>query len=162
MKPEHINPFIHSVGEFFSTMLDTDVERGELSLTDMSSDTSYDIVAVIGMSGSVRGTVALLFPRDTALAIVNTLTGEDTQEINDTTMDGVAEAVNIVAGSAKAKLCDRSAEVVDLSLPTVLRGTQHIVGDPLDTAWFQVPFTSDLGSFLLRVNIKTKDNLSTS
>mgnify|MGYP000125223922 CR=1 FL=1 len=40
--------------------------------------------------------------------------------IDETVSDGVAEIVNIVAGSAKAKLNTDASRPLDLSLPTVV------------------------------------------
>jgi hypothetical protein len=46
-----------------------------------------------------------------------------------------------------------------LSLPTVVRGTNYKVDYPTRTAWLEVPFKSDLGSFSLRVTFEgTGDN----
>jgi len=153
MKVEYINPFIESVYELFSTMLKVEVEKGEVGVYWEPPNNS-DIVALIGVSGSARGTVALSFPVSTALAIVGKMVDEDVRIVDDMVKDGVAELVNIVAGTAKGKLNDGSDNAIDLSLPTVVRGTNYKVDYPTRTAWLEVPFNSDLGSFSLRVTFE--------
>ncbi|MCK4719600.1 chemotaxis protein CheX [bacterium] len=157
MKAEYINPFIESVRELFSTMLNSNAERGDVDVY-WEVPPSSDIVALIGLSGPMRGTVALSFPVGTALSLVGRMLGVDVRVVDDTVRDGIAEVVNIVAGSAKGKLHKGMGGPIDLSLPTVVRGTDYQVGYPSRTAWLEVPFTSDLGAFSLRVTFETPDD----
>ncbi len=153
MKVEYINPFIESVDDLFNTMLSAKVKRGKIGVTT-GSNNPREIVAIIGLSGPARGTVALSFPTATALNLVNQLLGLDTHIVDESVSDGVAELVNIVAGSAKAKLVSDNAAPIDLSLPTVLRGNDFTVEYPSQSVWLEVPFTSDLGPFSLRVTFE--------
>jgi chemotaxis protein CheX len=154
VKVEYINPFIESVFELFTTMLSAQAARGEVGLCRGSGGNPREIMGLIGLSGHVRGTVALSFPTGTALAMVSKLLGMDTHVVDETVSDAVAELVNIVAGSAKAKLNDSSGEPIDLSLPTVVRGNSYSVDYPSKSVWLEVPFTSDLGPFSLRVTME--------
>jgi chemotaxis protein CheX len=74
MKAETISPFIESVFELYATMLSCKVQRGEASVPD-SSSRGHEVVALIGLSGAVRGSVALTFPVQTAMNIVSRLLG---------------------------------------------------------------------------------------
>ncbi len=153
MKVEYINPFIESVCELFTTMLNSTAERGDVGVYWEPPNTS-DIVAMIGLSGTARGTVAISFPDSTALAIVGRMLGEDVRIVDDKVRDGVAELVNIVAGSAKGKLQAGEGVPIELSLPTVVRGTDYQVDHPTRTAWLEVPFNSEFGPFSLRVTFE--------
>jgi len=150
MKVEYINPFIQGVQHLFSTMFDCKASRGDVGLTGGSAR-PREITALIGLSGLVRGTVALSFPSTTALAMVSRMLGVETQTVDDTVSDGVAELVNIVAGDAKARFPNTQEHPIDLSLPTVVRGSDYSVKYPSDAKWLEVPFTSDLGAFTLQV-----------
>jgi chemotaxis protein CheX len=154
MKVEYINPFIESVNDFFTTMLGSSVVRGKIGVTS-GANNPRDIVAIIGLSGPARGTVALSFPTNTALHIVNRLLGMELTVVDENVSDGVAEVVNIVAGGAKAKLVTDGGTPIDLSLPTVLRGNNFTVEYPLQSVWLEVPFDSDLGDFCLRVTFES-------
>lgn len=154
MKVEYINPFIESVFELFSTMLGAEARRGEVNVS-RGAGNPREITGLIGLSGHARGTVALSFPSATALAMCGRLLGMETQVVDETVSDAVAELVNIVAGAAKAKLnVANGGAPIDLSLPTVVRGSSYSVDYPSKAVWLEVPFTSDLGPFSLRVTFE--------
>lgn len=153
MKVEYINPFIESTYDLFSTMLGSKAVRGDVGLARPDAN-PRDIMALIGLSGMARGMVALAFPVDTALNMVNRLLGTHIRVIDDTVSDAIAEMVNIVAGGAKAKISADLEKPIDLSLPTVVRGNSYNVDYPSGSVWLEVPFNSDLGSFTLRVTFE--------
>jgi chemotaxis protein CheX len=150
MKVEYINPFVECVYDLFSTMLRASVKRGVPGVAKGSSN-PREIMALIGLSGPARGAVALAFPTGTALAMVSRLLGTDLTVMDGTVTDGIAELVNIVAGCSKAKLAKADARPIDLSLPTVVRGNSYSIDYPSQAVWLEVPFTSELGPFSLRV-----------
>ncbi len=156
MNVAYINPFIESVNELFTTMLGCAPERGRVGLVKPGGP-SDDLTAVIGLSGPVRGTVALSFPDSTARAMVGRLTGLPEADLSDSLGDGLAELVNIVAGGAKAKLNTGGGTVTDLSLPTVVRGQNYSVEGLTQTTWLDVPFASELGAFTLRVTFEQSE-----
>lgn len=156
MKVEYINPFIESVFELFTTMLDSEIERGKIGVTTADAN-PRDIMALIGLSGPARGTVALSFPTDTALKMVGRILGAEVRIVDDTVSDGVAEIVNIVAGSAKAKLTQGGGAPIDLSLPTVVKGHNYEIDYPSQSVWLEVPFKTGLGPFSLRVTFEFED-----
>jgi chemotaxis protein CheX len=152
MKVEYINPFIESTYEIFRTMLSAKVQRGDVALADQQTN-PRDIMALIGLSGRARGMVALAFPVNTALHMVNRLLSTEIKVLDDTVSDAIAEMVNIVAGGAKARLSG-DGPPMDLSLPTVVRGNNFNVDYPSGSVWLEVPFTSELGPFSLRVTFE--------
>jgi chemotaxis protein CheX len=155
MKTTWINPFVESVYSLCSTMLNCGVERGQLGLSPAESATGGDITGLIGLSGMAHGMVALSFPTTTARAMVGRLLSLGDGEVDDSVSDGVAELVNIVAGSAKAKFSDGDgSEIISLGLPTVIRGGSQIVECPSQSSWLDVPFASDLGPFSLRITFE--------
>jgi len=160
MKVAWINPFIESVYSLCSTMLRCTVERGNPGLA--TADQGGDITALIGLSGPARGTVALSFPQQTAHAMVGRLLQLDEREIAANVADGVAELVNIVAGSAKARITQGgSMGTIDLGLPTIIRGGDAVVDYPRKATWLSVPFASDLGPFNLRVTFEQEPKKGT-
>lgn len=155
MNIHYINPFIESVFETFSTLVKCEVARGDIALAGQTPD-SRTIVALIGMSGPIRGVVALHLPINTALSIVNRLLESEVRFIDDTVLDGVAELVNIIAGGAKAKLAGDEGPPIDLGLPTVVKGNAFRVDYPRDATWLSIPFKSELGPFSIRVILQMK------
>jgi chemotaxis protein CheX len=153
MQVEYINPFIESVHELFGTMLNAKVQRGKVGVSSGGTN-PRDVMALIGLSGAARGIVALAFPVDTALNVVNRLLDTDTRVMDDTVSDAIAEVVNIVAGSAKARINNGNEQVIDLSLPTIVRGNNFSVEYPSKSIWLDVTFDSELGAFTMRVTFE--------
>ncbi|MFH0926220.1 MAG: chemotaxis protein CheX [bacterium] len=151
MKVEHINPFIESVYDLFSTMIQCEVKKGDIGVIK-SFPQSLDIIGLIGLSGETRGNVAMSFPISTALALVSRLLGTEIRVVDATVSDGIAEIVNIVAGGAKKRLSLGTPS--NLSLPTIVRGNSFSIDYPSETVWLEVPFTSELGPFTLRVTFE--------
>lgn len=150
LKAEYVNPFLESVYHFFSTMMGCRARRGMPGLSD-GSKRPREVMALIGLSGPVRGTVALSFPVETALAIASKLLMTEIREFDETVADAVSEIVNIVAGGAKAKISEQVGSTLDLTLPTIIRGEEYRVFSPSRALWLEVPFSSELGAFTLRV-----------
>jgi chemotaxis protein CheX len=150
VKVEHINPFVEAVYELFTTMLGTTVERGDIALLGKNV-APLEVMGIIGLSGETRGVVTVGFPGETALKAVSKILDTELTELDDEVSDGVAEIVNMIAGNAKAKLSNTTGTPIDLSLPTVVRGTDYRIDSPGDSVWIGVPFDSPLGNFELRV-----------
>ena len=157
MKVEYINPVIEAVFDLYKTMLSASATRGDVGVSRGDRSNPREITALIGLSGPVRGIVTLAFPISTALAITNRLLGTETRVGDDTVSDAIAEVVNIVAGGAKAKIKIGDGPPIDLSLPTVVRGSGYSVDYPSGSVWLEVPFESDLGDFALRVTFETDE-----
>jgi chemotaxis protein CheX len=153
MNLEHINCFVESVDTLFTRMLNAKVVRGKPGISKSDPANPRELTSFIGLSGPLRGTVALSFPTNTALAIVNRFLGSELRVIDCTVTDGIAEIVNMVAGSAKAQLMTDAAQPITLSLPAVVRGNSYDVEYPSNTVWLDVPFSSELGSFSMRVTL---------
>lgn len=161
MKVEYINPFLESVNETFQSMLGATVRRGDVGVS-RGQGSPREISAFIGMSGPARGTVCLAFPSATAMKLVGRFLDQDIVVMNEDVVDGVSEIVNIVAGSAKAKLGSGGGVPIELGLPTVVRGNNYTVEYASNTVWLEVPFESDLGEFTLRVTFEFKEKRGNS
>ena len=70
-------------------------------------------------------------------------------------MDDMTELVDILAGGAKS--ADKDAEsVINLSLPTVIRGSNFTVEHSSQSEWLDVSLTSDLGPFMARATFELR------
>ena len=156
MNVKYINPFIESVYEVFSTMLNCEVHRGDVTLSRQGGHPQH-LVALIGLSGPARGMVALSLPVATSLAVMGRLLGEEPAEVNEEVADALAEVANVITGNAKARLSGDSERPINLGLPTVVTGSDYKVVYPSDSVWLDVPFNSELGQFSLRVTFEFAD-----
>jgi chemotaxis protein CheX len=152
VKVEHINPFIRATLETFSTMLKAETKPGKVALRT-GKEMNSDISGIIGLSGGAKGSVALSFPRITALKVVSAFVGEKIVMMGDDVVDAIGELANIVAGSAKKDLADYR---IATSLPTVVLGDKHGLTSKREVVPIVVPFESALGGFLLTVNFKSE------
>ncbi len=154
MDVRFINPFVESVLAFFDKMMGIQVERRAPGLAREATRPA-EITGLIGIGGPIRGAVALGFPAGTALALASKMTGVESKVVDDATCDAVAEAVNIVAGGAKAKLVTEDQTPANLSLPSVVRGGDYAVVHPKGSIWIEIPFYSDIGPFTVRVTLES-------
>ena len=143
-------PFVRAVVEFCTKMTATTVQAGKLLVSDVCGHTA-DFLAIAGLAGSMRGTVMLCFPAETALAVVSRLLGTPLEEVDEEVIDGLAEMVNIVAGTAKKDLVGQDEAPFEITLPSVLSGKTQRVDQP-HSVWVEVSFQSEMGPFGLRVN----------
>lgn len=154
MNVEFVNPFVESIYELFGTLLSSKVVRTGLSITE-GHQMPHEVMALIGFSGVMRGTVALALPASTCQRMVSRLLGIEVPTDDESVSDTIAEMVNIVGGSAKAKLSTKLKQTLELSLPVVFRGDDFDVYSPSKAVWVEVPFESELGPLRLRLSFKS-------
>ena len=148
MDANYINPFIEAVDAVFDTMLHVQPKRQAVRVSATSS-TEATITSLIGISGRISGVVALRFPPPTALKFAGRMLGSPYESMNDEVVDAISEIVNMVAGSAKARLA--SDPPLELGLPTVVDGAGYKLKYPSKSVWLEVAFTSDDGPFSMEV-----------
>lgn len=148
MDVSYINPFIEAVDTVFATMLSVKPKRNGLKVSDGQAKGPV-VTSLVGLSGQVSGVVALRFPPTTALKLAGRMLGSEMSAMSEEVTDAVAELVNMVAGSAKAKF--QHDPPLELGLPTVVEGTGYKLRYPSKSVWLEVPFSSDAGEFTLEV-----------
>jgi len=152
MKVTYIDPFIQSVQNLFSTTLGCETTYGDREL-NKGQFYPRDVTVVIGLSGPASGTISLSFPVATALAMVRRLLGMEIRVMDDTVSQALGKMANMIAVSAKGKVYGTDGIPISLSLPNVIRGNSYSVDYPPNSVWLDVPFTSELGSFSLRMTV---------
>jgi len=150
MNADLLSPFVESTQHAFKTMLNRQISA-DAPKTAKTTEFSYDISAIIGLSGKAQGVVALCFPQRVALAVVSQLLGAPIQEMGPDIADGIGEMVNIVAGYAKAPLQQYSLLI---SLPSVVTGPDHDVSHPRGIPKSYVTLRDSSGPFALELSLK--------
>jgi chemotaxis protein CheX len=149
MKVEYINPFISATVSVFAKLLSCHLKRGEIYIK-RSFQPEYQASGVIGLSGKATGTVALTLDRNVALQATDALLGERFEEINAEVADTVGELTNMIAGAAKAQLEDLE---LNMGLPSVVLGKNHIIQFPSNAVPLCIPFDSPWGPLCLQVSL---------
>lgn len=158
MDPAFITPFISSVQNVFSMMLQLQVTMRDPELKT-SNQATHDVSGIIGLSGDVVGSVVLSFPVDSAERVVALFTGE-TLSVNDEDFtDAIGELVNMISGNAKAEFGERN---VSISCPSVVIGADHHIGRPKEIPCVAIPCESDCGDFVIEICIEDRSAESSS
>ncbi len=153
MDPGMITPFVTSIQNVFSTMMQLSVTIGEPAVK-AEGGTSYDVSGIIGMSGDVAGSVVLSFPRESALRIVALFTGTQVSADSPDFFDAIGELVNMVSGNAKALF--PGGRKVSISTPSVVVGPGHKVANRSDVPCIDIPCQTDCGQFVIEIAIQER------
>lgn len=152
MKSEYVIPFIDAAVDTFETMCDMTPKRCGDIVLEKGVFPTYDTIAILGMSGTVRGAVMLTMPTDVACKLVGGFVGEEIEEVNAELTDGLGELLNILAGAAIAKLTDLK---IKISLPTVLIGKTPMLSGNQNSPWLIVPMSFDTGGkFVIKITME--------
>lgn len=149
VRVEYINPFLSAAGNVFRTMLECDIQRGELYLKGHRQP-DHEISGIIGLSGKAVGTVVLSLSREVALGAAGHMLAEEFNEINADVVDVVGELTNMIAGNAKSKL---EQFAMNISLPNVVIGKNHTVAFPTGVTPIGIPFTCKWGGVCVDVGL---------
>lgn len=145
-----ITPFIHSIQNVFTTMLQLPVEIGDPSLKRERTAT-HDVSGIIGVSGEMVGTIVMSMPIDVAESVVSLFTGESFETNSPDFADAVGELVNMVSGNAKAEFQRKG---VSISCPSVVIGSNHVVSTQSGTPCVKIPCSTDCGEVVLEVALR--------
>lgn len=154
MDPSIITPFITSIQNVFSTMLQLPVEIGD-PYVKKQADPSFDVSGIIGMSGDTVGSVVLSFPGATAERIVALFCGEELALGSGDFNDAIGELVNMVSGGAKALFPGKK---ISISVPSVVNGKGHTIATPSDAPVICIPCTTDCGELHIQIAIVDRQN----
>jgi chemotaxis protein CheX len=150
MDPAFIKPFVASIQNVFSTMMQLQVTVQEPYLKK-SDRPNHDVSGIIGMSGDVVGSVVLSFPQRTAENVVALFSGQKLALGTPDFADAIGELVNMVSGNAKALFKDKK---VSISCPSVIVGANHHVARQSDIPCIVIPCATDCGDVHIEVAIK--------
>lgn len=151
MDPAYITPFIASLQNVCSTMMQLPVTIGAPHVKREAGAT-YDVSGIIGMSGDVVGSVVVSFPLEVAQAVVALLAGQRVEPDNPDFADAVGELVNMIAGGAKGMF--QGKKKVSISCPSVVVGKNHMVARQKDAPCIVIPCTTDCGELALEICIR--------
>jgi chemotaxis protein CheX len=152
MNVAYVNPFLSATIELFERTFAITPVPGEVFLDARAGKHRWDISAVMVLTGSAIGVVAIRLTRLLADKLLKKSgvqwAGEEERESLCDAM--VSEMVNIIAGNAAGKL---SGYEIEISLPIVIQGENHTVSWPERAPIIGVPFTSDYGPFMINISL---------
>jgi chemotaxis protein CheX len=155
MDANYIKPFIASIQNVFSTMMQLEV-RAKTPYLKENNNPDLDVSGVIGMSGDVTGSVILSFPQGTAENLVALFSGTKADMGSPEFADAIGELVNMVAGGAKAMFKNRKCAI---STPSVIVGKSHRIAHQSDVPCVVIPCGTNCGDLHILIAIKPSDTV---
>ena len=124
----YIEPFVEVTVNTFKEFVGVEVIPRHPHFLDPDKNFEWDISAVIGLSGIIRGAVIISMKANLAIKLTDLLTGESRQEIDSDVLDAIGEINNIVAGNMKPKV--PNGDKIVISIPTIIKGKEHSIAWP--------------------------------
>lgn len=149
MNVDYINPFIQSASNVFETMLGCEIKRQGLALKQNNTPT-YEVTAVIGLSGKVSGSVVFSLSKNVAFQVVDSMLGMQVDEVQADVVDAVGEIANMIAGGAKVGLSEYQ---LSLGLPNVVVGKNHSIHFPGNVTPLCIGFNTPWGPMVMEVGL---------
>jgi chemotaxis protein CheX len=113
------NALVSASREIFSAYGLNSEFQGEIEETQLSSANQVNIL--IGLSGGLKGNIVLGFKKNYAFKLVSKMMGGlEVSSFNDFVKSALGEVINMVSGSAIAKL--NNPALINLSPPTIITG----------------------------------------
>ncbi|MBN2396965.1 MAG: chemotaxis protein CheX [Deltaproteobacteria bacterium] len=151
MDVRFINPFLTGTMNVLRTMASVEPRPGKPYLKKDSLATG-DVSGIIGLTGSVAGSMALSFSEKAILKIVSNMLGEELTEVNGDITDAVGEITNMVSGASRKEL-EAVGLTISAAIPTVISGKGHSIKHVLGGPSLIIPFETDHGPFVVDVCI---------
>ena len=139
MTDQVFGPFSNAVREVCKQMLDINAEVGAASPVNVSS--SGDKVNImVGFTGDYSGETYYVFPRNTALEIVKSMSGMEIDDIDEFVTSALGEISNIISGNAMTGLSELSI-ACDILPPKLVEGGEPVYdgGERVISTGIQTP-----------------------
>ena len=151
---QYIQPFIKVCKNVFKEFLGLEIEAKLPYFSDKDAVMEWDVSGIIGLTGEARGSVVISLKAPLAIQLTSILTGAEHTGLDADVVDAVGEIINIISGNVKQEL-EESFRLV-ISLPTIVRGKEHVINWPDGLARvICIPFSiSDRDSFTLSVALE--------
>ena len=152
---DFLNPFIDAAINTMRIQASLEVKNQPPVLKADFHET-VDIIGVVSLVSRVyEGSISLCFPKATFIAICNKLFGEKHTEISSEIEDAAGELLNMIFGGAKAHLNAKYNYQIPRALPAIISGQSLKLSQSFGPT-IVIPFTSELGSFHLEIEVVTK------
>ncbi|MDR1870026.1 MAG: chemotaxis protein CheX [Treponema sp.] len=124
----YVEPFVEVTVNTFKEFIGVDVTPKHPHFLDPDKGFDWDISAVIGLSGAVRGAVIVSMKTELAIKLTDLLAGPGHTEIDGDVVDAIGEINNIIAGNIKPKV--PNGDKIVISIPTIIKGREHSIAWP--------------------------------
>jgi chemotaxis protein CheX len=152
MNVAFVNPFIDSTLRSLEMMAGIVAEKTGLEIKE-DLITTYDISAIIGLTGETSGSIIISMPTALACKIASNMLMEEISSMNRNVEDAIGEIGNIVVGDARRSLIQDGYQL-NISIPTVVVGSGHRISRSGDIPCIAIPFSTHYGDFEVNVGLQ--------
>lgn len=154
----YVEPFVDVTVNTFKEFVGIDVTPKNPHFLDLEKSYEWDISAVIGLSGLIKGAIIVSMKSDLAIKITDLLAGEGHAEIDADVVDAIGEINNIIAGNIKPRI--PKGEKIVISIPTIINGKEHSIAWPSkQTRILCIPhkaFEDDIFHLMIAIEIENE------
>ena len=143
----YLPSFIASTKAIFKTMLGLEISVQAFDKAE-AFQPGHDVTGIIGLAGSIEGTIVVSLEKEVAFAAAETFIGERPATINGDILHLVGELANMIGGGAKDRL---NIPGVILGLPTTVSGNDYKLSFRPDVEIETVQFQSPSGSLTIQI-----------
>lgn len=123
MRDKYVETFINSTTEILTSFGIEEIVSGN-SYTKESFTCKYNLTTTIGLSGNVRGNIALSMPYDTAKKIASIMMmGMEITEIDEMSVSALGEMTNMICGQVLMELSSQNLSI-NVTPPTIIHGDE--------------------------------------
>ena len=151
MDVRFINPFLEGTLDVLTTMAFVTPKVGTPYLKK-DHLAKGDVSGIIGITGDVKGSLALSFSEECIFKFVSNMLGEAHNTIDDGIRDAVGEITNMISGAARKKIEGLGFKLF-AAIPTVVAGKDHTIKHVLAGPCIIIPFETEDGPFVVDVSM---------
>ncbi|NSW89565.1 MAG: chemotaxis protein CheX [Firmicutes bacterium] len=152
MDKKYICPFVNSISKVFASFGLGKIVSGSVYKKD-SFICKYNLTVIIGISGKMKGNIALSMPYDTAKRIASVMMmGMEITEIDEMLVSALGELTNIICGQAATEFSLQNL-VKEVTPPTIVYGDMmKAVISQVETT--VVELSTQMGNIELNLGLK--------
>jgi chemotaxis protein CheX len=124
----YVEAFVEVTANTFKEFCGVDVNPRHPHFLDPEKGFEWDISAVIGLSGIVKGAVIISMKSELAIKLTDLLAGPGHTDIDADVVDAIGEINNIIDGNIKPKV--PNGDKIVISIPTIIKGKEHSIAWP--------------------------------
>jgi chemotaxis protein CheX len=124
----YVESFVEVTVNTFKEFVGVEVSPRHPHFLDPDKEFEWDISAVIGLSGAVRGAVIISMKADLAIKLTDMFGGDPHSQIDADVVDAIGEINNIISGNIKPKV--PNGDKIVISIPTIIKGKEHSIAWP--------------------------------
>ncbi len=152
MEADDIVTLIASTRSVMDMVLGAEVSPGRPFGGDADPDFVGDISVVVGFEGDLEGTIALVFPLETAEGIAARLAGRPLPVEGGEFAEAMGTLLRTMVDAGR----DRWSRRCEITGPWMVLGHGHLVRAARDRAWICVPFDGETGRFRLEIDVASE------